>query len=138
MRALIERRYEQSVHRKLWYLPKELLERFDDICKYLQDLLPKILRVHPKLEHNPGLVQRLEKFHEVYQWVQQWIVNDNPMSDFCHFLDQNLPDVNLGASVEKCLLIPRAFLIFVWYAFSFLVFVSLARVRENCVDRFDA
>jgi len=113
LRMILNKEYERTVHPKLWYLPKELFEKFDDICKYLRDLLPKILRVHPKLEHNP-LVQRLEKFHEVYQRVMQWIVSDNPMTAFCEFLDKNLPDVGLETSVEKCLLIPRAFLIFVW------------------------
>ncbi len=55
------------------YMPEELLERFQDICTYLKGVLPKILRVHPKLEHNPGLVQRMEKFNESYNRVCNWV-----------------------------------------------------------------
>lgn len=115
MRAVLNKSYESKIHQRLWYLPQDLIDRFDEICKYLQDLLPKILRVHPKLEHNPGLVQRLEKFHDTYQRVIQWVTpGENAMSNFCEFLEEVLPDTDLGASVEGCLLIPRAFCLFVW------------------------
>ncbi|CAD7926958.1 unnamed protein product [Amoebophrya sp. A25] len=119
MRTVLLKSYEKSIHERLWYLPAELLERFEDICIYLKELLPKILRVHPKLEHNPGLVQRLEKFHDTYQRVCEWVnVQDNPMSNFCHFLDEILSEdqkKNLDGSVDTILLIPRLFCLYVWH-----------------------
>eukprot|EP00391_Amoebophrya_sp_Ameob2_P012267 CAMPEP_0178996540 /NCGR_PEP_ID=MMETSP0795-20121207/8420_1 /TAXON_ID=88552 /ORGANISM="Amoebophrya sp., Strain Ameob2" /LENGTH=519 /DNA_ID=CAMNT_0020688931 /DNA_START=505 /DNA_END=2064 /DNA_ORIENTATION=+ len=116
MRTVLSKSYEKTIHKMLWYLPLELMEKFDDICSYLRDLLPKILRVHPKLEHNPGLVQRLEKFHEMYGRVGEWVnFENNPMSQFCYFLDSVLPkDCELDGSVDAILLIPRLFCLFAW------------------------
>ncbi|CAD7955806.1 unnamed protein product [Amoebophrya sp. A120] len=117
MRTVLTKSYEASIHERLWYLPTELIERFDDICAYLKELQPKILRVHPKLEHNPGLVQRLEKFHDTYGRVCDWVNNgENPMSQFCQFLDEVLPtkNIQLDGSVDSILLIPRLFCLFAW------------------------
>ena len=98
------------------YLPEELIERFEELCKYLKDLLPKILRVHPKLEHNPGLVQRLSHFTDAYNKVEQYIANpDNMVQRFWHFVDSALQDDHeLDGSVDSILLIPRLFCLFAW------------------------
>lgn len=115
--------HQERVHKKLWYLGKEVVDTFNDICQFLTDLLPKILRVHPKLEHNPGLVARLEKFHDAYNRVSNWLLNfedegrEVPISSFCDFLDRALGSDSandLDNDVENILQIPRLFCLFAW------------------------
>ena len=59
-------------------------------------------KVHPKLEHNPGLVQRLERFHECYNRVKQFMYSPaSPMSRFCKFLERDGLDEKLDSSVDS-------------------------------------
>lgn len=112
-------------YKRVWHITRELADRYSDLCFYLTDLLkPGVFAsMEPNLAANPGLVQRLEQFHDVYVRVKNYVVapggpRRNVAFRFFDFLDHQhaaLSDRLLDASSpDSIMLLARLFCIFVW------------------------
>ena len=108
--------HKHLVHRRLWHVAEEVLQRLSEMRTYLTELLPKFDRVLLDVEENPGLVDRLEQLNDVYCCAEAYLLrSDSVASLFCNFLDEHgLESSDELRSPESMLLLARLFCIFLW------------------------